>query len=699
MGLLHLVYLGGLAAISLPLLFHLIRRTPRGRQTFSSLMFLSPSPPRVTRRSRLDHLLLLLVRAAILVLLAFAFARPFFRESAWLPLAELPRRRIAILLDASASMRRGDLWRQAVAKAEEVLDDLGPADDAALFTFGDGVHAAVDFAASSGGTPAAQQDLIRRRLSELGPGWQATNLGAALVAVANELDAPRDGDAAAAEPQLVLISDLQQGARTDALQAYSWPQRIPAVVHALAPSQSTNAALRLLADEEGREEAEPRVRVANAANSTGEEFFVQWALEEPGAAGGDALPIYVPAGQSRVIRLPRPQGAEAADRIVLHGDDAEFDNVHYAVAPRIEEIQAAYLGGESADDPQGLRYYLQLALADSPLRKIEVRTVRAGEPLELSGEERPKLVVATETLAPQAAEQVAEYVRSGGLLLAVLKNREMGESLATIFAGLTFEDAGASDTNGYALLGEIDFTHPLFVPFASPRYSDFTKIHFWKHRPMMLASDASAKTLARFDNQHPAIIEQMLGSGRALLFASGWQPADSQLALSTKFVPLIQGVVDLACGGQGETANLTIGESLPLPERSAQQQASVLKPNGQQVKLPADAVRFEETDLPGLYRLQIGDEEYRFAANLAAAESNTAPLEAAQLEQLGVRLASRLTRAEQAEQLRQQRDLELESRQKIWRWLIVAALAVIIFETWLAGWTARRIRQTTEAFA
>ncbi len=666
-GTLAPVYLGGLAAISLPLLFHLIRRTPRGRKAFSSLMFLSPSPPRVTRRSRLDHLLLLFVRAAILALLAFAFARPFFRASALLPLSELPRRRIAILLDASASMRRGDLWRQAVAKAEEVLDDLGPTDDAALFTFGDGVQTAVDFAASSGGTPVTQQDLIRRRLSELGPGWQATDLGSALVAVANELNAPRDDDAVAAEPQLVLISDLQQGARTDALQSYSWPERIPAVVHALAPSQATNATLRLLADEEGRAEAQPRVRMANAANSTGEEFSVQWAFAEQGAATGDPLPIYVPAGQSRVIRLPRPKGAEAADRIVLHGDDAEFDNVHYAVAPRIEEIQAAYLGGESADDPQGLRYYLQLALADSPLRKIEVRTVRAGEPLELATDPRPKLVVATEALAPQAATQIAEYVRSGGLLLAVLKDRAMGESLAPLFAGLTFEDAATSEASGYALLGEIDFTHPLFVPFASPRYSDFTKIHFWKHRPMTLSPDAAAKVLARFDNRRPALIEQTLGSGRAVLFASGWQPADSQLALSTKFVPLVQGLVDLACGGQGQTANLTIGESLPLAERAAQQPAAVLKPNGQQVQLSADAVRFEETDLPGLYRLQIGDEAYRFAANLASAESNTAPLEAAQLEQLGVRLANRLTRAEQAEQLRQQRDLELESRQQVWR--------------------------------
>lgn len=77
MGVLAPLYLAGLAALSLPLIFHLVRRTPRGRQEFSSLMFLLPSPPRLTRRSRLDQILLLLLRLAALALLAFAFARPF----------------------------------------------------------------------------------------------------------------------------------------------------------------------------------------------------------------------------------------------------------------------------------------------------------------------------------------------------------------------------------------------------------------------------------------------------------------------------------------------------------------------------------------------------------------------------------------------------------------------------------------------
>ena len=48
-----------MAAVAAPIVFHLIRRSPRGEVPFSSLMFLSPTPPRLTRRSRLDHLLLL----------------------------------------------------------------------------------------------------------------------------------------------------------------------------------------------------------------------------------------------------------------------------------------------------------------------------------------------------------------------------------------------------------------------------------------------------------------------------------------------------------------------------------------------------------------------------------------------------------------------------------------------------------------
>ena len=38
---------------------------------------------------------------------------------------------------------------------------------------------------------------------------------------------------------------------------------------------------------------------------------------------------------------------------------------------------------------------------------------------------------------------------------------------------------------------------------------------------------------------------------------------------------------------------------------------------------------------------------------------------------------------------------ELEGRQKLWRWLILAVIGILIFETWLAGRTIDRPRSTS----
>ena len=46
------LFLLGALAIAAPVIFHLIRRTTRDRTRFSSLMFLLPTPPRLTKRSR-----------------------------------------------------------------------------------------------------------------------------------------------------------------------------------------------------------------------------------------------------------------------------------------------------------------------------------------------------------------------------------------------------------------------------------------------------------------------------------------------------------------------------------------------------------------------------------------------------------------------------------------------------------------------
>lgn len=696
MGWLTPLYLAGLAALTLPLLLHLIRRTPRGRQAFSSLMFLAPSPPRLTRRSRIDHWLLLLLRLAALALLALAFARPFLRESALLPLGDTAGRRVALLLDTSASMRRGDLWQQAIDRVESVLADLGPNDDVALFAFDDRVETLVDFSTQTSGPLASKPELVRSQLRGLAPTWSSTDLGSALVAVAGELDRTDDARQVAAESQLVLVSDLQQGSRTEALQAYEWPKNVPVVVHALSPRKPGNAWPRLLAAEEGAVSDAPRVRVTNSADSAADQFTVRWSAGDGQPIAGEASAIYVPPGQSRVVRLPRPDAESAADRIVLSGDDAVFDNIYYVAPPRPQQIGLLYLGRDAADDPQGLRYYLELALADDPLRKVQVTSLDdENSPLPMA-DAAPDLIVVSRPVSAARREQLSRYVESGGILLAVLLDRETAESLVTLWGDVELaggksaddpiaESRATDDRTHYQLLGEIDFAHPLFASFADPRYGDFTKIHFWRHQSVELAAEATTRAIARFDNGDPAIMERAMGDGRALLFAAGWRPDDSQFALSSKFVPLMQALVDLACGPPIENTGVVVHQAAPLGSRRGERPLVVEKPGGGQTAIAAGAEAFEQTDQPGVYRVRGGDDEFTFAVNVPAAESATAPMEIEQLEQLGVRFASPLTRGQRVERLRQQRDIELEGRQKVWRWLIVAALAVLIVETGLAG--------------
>ncbi|QDU89289.1 hypothetical protein Pla175_26780 [Pirellulimonas nuda] len=697
------LYLLGMAAVSLPLLFHLIRRTPRGEMLFSSLMFLRPSPPRLTKRSRLDNLLLLLLRGLAIALLALAFARPLFRQTAMVTPEDVGRQRVAVLIDTSASMRRGDLWEQAVAAVDHALADYRPQDRFAVYAFDETLRPVASYQDLAGLEPSRRRPTVARRLTQIEPTWAGTHLGQALADALASLEDMHDADneEVAAPRRIVLISDLQAGCRLDALSAYGWPDDAALELIPLRLDDPTNAGLELLGQRAVAQRVEDardqrlRVRVTNAAGSKVEDFRLQWQTPA-GQPLGSPIEVHTPPGESRVVRVAPPGSAGPRPQLVLRGDGFDFDNTVYYLPPAREVVRVVCLGSDDPADADGMAYYLDRAIGSDAARSAEVAHVAPGARAILEGEP-PAMVVVTAPPSGTQATELRRFVERGGLLLYVVSGEEDAAALGVLLEQESVEVTTVAPDD-YALLGEIDFAHPLFSAMAGPQFNNFTQILFWKYRQLNEAALPGLGVIARFDSGDPAVLQRSAGAGRLLVMTAGWNPKDSQLARSWKFPLMLSSLIESHHRHTTFRPSYQVDQRVPLPAGIELPESPVVtKPNGDRVPLAGDATVVLGADVPGVYRVSTRDEPAEFAVHLDPTESNTASLPQEALEQAGVRLSTEFDVAAEKAKMQQLRDVELEGRQKIWKWLVALAIVMLIAETGLAGWFSRSADQTLAA--
>lgn len=714
MGLLAPLY--ALAAVALvgPILFHLIRRQPRGEVSFSSLMFLSPSPPRLTRRSRLDNLWLLLLRVLALLLIAIAFMRPFFRQDQFLNTA-LVGRRIVLLIDTSGSMQRGDVWAAAQRTATEVLGNLSPTDQVALYSIDSKLTALLPLDDLGTTAPEVTRQAAKEALVQLEPTWQSTELTEGLMSLADLIASQSIADSlpAGTNHEVVLITDLHSGIRLEGLQGFAWPESISLDVRQVLPAKVGNAHLSLLqsADEgpasttlepdktasAGTTSATVRVRVENDSDAQTTPLQLSWAnAEGPLADRGTGLQI--PPGQVRVV--PLGERPPTADRIVLLGDAWDGDNTLYLVQPTRTTRQIVYCGTNQSLPEEDLSYFLKQAPLSSELIRREVVAVAADElPARLESPETCAVVLEPTAAVLRQSAAIAGFADRGGVVLIcmsrpIAENRDEAantERVSGFLRELLHEhnlSVSEGTTDDFSLLAKVDFAHPVFAPLADPRFNDFSKLRFWSHRQVALPADSEVRTVASLDDQDPLLLEATRGAGRVWLLTAGWQPTASSLGLSTKFFPILMGLVDPHARRHPRQLSYEVGEPIEVNDP---QQAVVTTANAEpvedgQVVRHAQAIELRR---PGLFWLQDGDSRQQVAVQVPASESRLAPLDVAQVEQYGIPVGSLASDVRRHESLRQMQREELESKQRLWQWLLGACLVVLIFETWLAGWQSR----------
>lgn len=666
------LFLAGAAAIGLPILFHLIRNTPGERRIFSSLMFLRPTQPRLTRRSRLEHLWLLLLRCLVICLLALAFARPFFAQSISEALPQSPGKKIVVLIDTSASMRRADLWSDAKAAVMKHVEKLSPDDQLALVAFDREFHSLINFQEWSALNESQRSVAVQQRLAAISPSWAGTHLASALMNAAELL---KDNPDEQKREQILLVTDLQQGSRLEGLDGFAWPKGIELILEVPVPRDAGNAGLQLVEDNsQGR--ANRHLRIANSAKSRVTQFALALRQDETKSIAK----MEVAPGQSQIAALPPEFEKVPAGEWSISGDKNDFDNRIFIAPDFRETTKLLFQGDDAANDSERALYYLLRAFQHEQPQSIQLISHDARTPFADAESGRARLLITTAV----NRESWRDLLKAGGTILFIPHSAADAQALTQI-SGLEKLHVAEAPTENFALLGQIDFQNPLFAPFADPRFSDFTKVHFWKHRQFAVNEIPNAKVLARFDNGDPAFVSFNLDHGTVLLLASSWTPEDSQLALSSKFVPLLYSVLEQSGGIHLRHQQFAIGDEVDLANLGTATPLIITKPDGAKVELPKGETRFRQTDLPGVYR--VSQSSFAFAVNLPADESRTDPINRSELEALGFPLGVHdLSQPKPTLAQRQQlANAELENRQKLWRYLILGALLVLIVESWLAG--------------
>ena len=675
MGLLSPLYLLGAAAIAAPIIFHLTRQTPKERVPFSSTMFLEETPVRVKKRNKLEHLFLLLLRCLALLLIVLAFSRPFMSgpEDG---VANRAPSQVVLLIDSSASMQREGLQSALVTAVLERVSELKPHDQVAAFSFNATVTPLFEFGQwAERGVDGLMQAIEADRTLSGG-----TAMGRALIHMAESMDDQLDEINTTGPRKILVFTDAQQGMDYDALHAFEWAQEVAIEMIPLETSHPGNASLHLVSSPTAQQNNVEStadstwIRVNNSADAAEEHFTVKWSNHPQ-----PTISVHVPAGQSKVIRAPATLDGIPADSLELVGDAARFDNLLF-IAPVVERrVNILFIGEHTENNPDIPFYFFSRAMLDTHTFTPVITTRASSE--DLTGIDPDAIdfcVVATPIHSPEMQSLLQQFTAKGGSVFHLLLEKDNGALIRALTQDddLKVKEAAIED---FALFSHLDLKHPLLRIFDDPEFGDFSGIHVWHHR---IVQHSNGTVLARFDGQAPALIEWPAGNGRVIVMTTGWQPDDSQLALSSRFIPLLFSMLEYTGSiTQGKTAQFDVGAAIPIPERIDQ----VFTPDDRIINLEKNQQLFTQTSQTGLYRFRGNGQELPFAVNHPAEESRTVPGDLAALHdathppiaETADLNASALSAHATAE--------EQEGRQKLWRWLIMGVWAALLIETGMAS--------------
>ena len=667
------LFLIGLLAALIPVAIHLIRREKPPKVMFSTIRFLKKTSKKLVLFQYLQQIALLLLRAAVIVLLVLAFARPLFNQSVARLLDADPQSAV-ILLDLSMSMRWQDNFDQAKAEALAVVDRLSGGDELGLIAFSGAAEVVRELDTEDG----QLRELIE---SFDEPGFGSTRYYPNLRLADQMLEDSRYENRA-----IYLISDFQEVGLQGADESWKLAPGVALYLIDVGSADSENLVLTDVRSPEQLLEESAQQQILARVRSTGTQYLGSGEVSlSLNGQMVDRRPVDLTDRSEQVVTFAVDFEAEGdyVGEIRIAGDDFADDNAYYFTVDVLPKINVLLVNGEASDnwfDDEG--HWFGLAVSSTDSSPFSLQTI---DPAELSAAAmRQSDVVALLNVGELTSSQAAalgEYVVNGGSLLIApgdkVDERAFNQQLGEI-SPARLEQVGLLGRDDYLVIADYDRRHPILRPLGSDWSARFQG--HWRLTP-----SEDAKVLMQFDNTEAALVENDVGEGKVLLFASSLDLEWNNLALQGLFLPFVHETLRHLVRSEAGQSAYEIGDSINLAQFVSDADVAVQDANGRSVSLEAN--NLQRATSPGLFTATSGAVSRRYAVNILPEESNFTRVATSTLYDAVVNpdTSPLQSREAQTAQLIE----ELENPQRLWWWILTLVMVLLLVEVLVANRTYR----------
>lgn len=672
MSFLNPFFLLGLAALAAPVLVHLVRRTRARRVEFPALYFVRQVPQRTIRRRTLRDLLLLALRCLALLLIVFAFTRPYFSSAGAARESEGSRATV-ILIDASLSMRRAGLFEEAKRRADALVGEMSVDERVALLSFGEGYEVVSNF--------TADKNALRSALDALSAGYEATDYEQALRGAEALFRESKAGGAR----RVLVLSDFQASGWDAGRATFKLSPEVRLALIDVAGAAEANAAVTNVEARGavyGQKYTDKlAVHVANFSDRERGPFTLDFQINEQTV---EKRELTLAPREEKVVEFTDFNLGEGTNRcaVRLRSEDFAPDNDFYFTLRREAQAKALIVDGSARG---GDSFYLQSALAaggDLPFT-FDVRGAGGVDPNAVGAH---ALVILNDAgVAPGAlSESVARFVEQGGRLIIAAGPHTNPESFNRAFgrvAPATLTEAVQLGRGESVAMTAVKSSHPVFEVFNEGGRLPAARVYGYQRAEPR----EGASVLASFEDGSPALVESGAGAGRVLMYNSTLGMAWSDLPLSPVYLPLVQQMVRYL-GEREVSAWHRLGQAFVVAKGAEGVAPAVDAPSGERLK-SGGASKDGELLLtgrePGFYRLRYAAGHDFAAVNVDGREGDFTKLNQDEFLAAFTGGDPAATRAADAAAGRESGE-EIEARQRAWWPLLLAALLLLAAESVLA---------------